>query len=245
MTACHSTRAVQCCLVSLLLTTFSAGAAYSAEPAPKSLDPRIEIRLFAETPQIVTPTDVDVDHLGRVWAIESNTHFRPAGYKGHSSDRVLIFSDDDHDGKADRVEMFADGFVHAMSIAVRFGDAVYVATRKEVFRLVDSNGDGKADRRDVILKLDTPGDYPHNGTGGLCIRRPRLFVHRAGRKPRRRLSPDRDRWQDPRGRRRRRKHLSLPSGRQRSHALGDGILESPRLVRRCLRADVYSRQRPR
>ncbi len=169
MTACHSLRSVQCCLISLLLATISAGAAYSAEPAPKSLDPRIEIRLFAETPQIVTPTDVDVDHRGRVWAIESNTHFRPAGYKGHSSDRVLIFSDDDHDGKADQVAMFADGFVHAMSISVRFGDAVYVATRKEVFRLVDSNGDGNADRRDRILKLDTPGDYPHNGLAGFAF----------------------------------------------------------------------------
>jgi putative membrane-bound dehydrogenase-like protein len=169
MSARQSILAVRWCLVSLLLTTFSAGAAYSADAAPKSLDPRIEIRLFAETPQIVTPTDVDVDRLGRVWAIESNTHFRPASYKGHSSDRVLIFSDDDHDGKADRVEMFADGFVHAMSIAVRFGDAVYVATRKEVFRLVDSNGDGKAERRDVILKLDTPGDYPHNGLAGFAF----------------------------------------------------------------------------
>ena len=81
-TACHSTRAAQCCLVSLLLATSSAGAASRGRASPKSLDPRIEIRLFAETPQIVTPTDVDVDHLGRVWAIESNTHFRPAGYKG-------------------------------------------------------------------------------------------------------------------------------------------------------------------
>jgi putative membrane-bound dehydrogenase-like protein len=141
----------------------------AADAQPKSLDPRLEIRLFAESPQIVTPTDIDVDSLGRVWAIESNTHFRPAGYTGHSSDRVLVFHDDDHDGKADRIETFADGFVHAMSLAVRFGDGVYVATRKEVFHLTDADGDGKADGRRVILRLDTPGDYPHNGLAGFAF----------------------------------------------------------------------------
>lgn len=146
-----------------------ARAAPAADSPPKSLDPRVEVRLFAESPQIVTPTDVDVDHLGRVWAIESNTHFRPANYTGHSSDRVLVFYDEDHDGKADRIETFADGFVHAMSLAVRFGDGVYVATRKEVFHLTDTDGDGKADRRRVILRLDTAGDYPHNGLAGFAF----------------------------------------------------------------------------
>ncbi len=144
-------------------------AAPAAERLPKSLDPRVEIRLFAESPQIVTPTDVAVDHRGRVWAIESNTHFRPAGYTRHASDRVLVFYDDDHDGKADRSETFADGFVYAMSIAVSFGEGVYVATRREVFHLADANGDGKADTRRVILTLDTPGDYPHNGLAGFAF----------------------------------------------------------------------------
>jgi putative membrane-bound dehydrogenase-like protein len=156
-------------LATLILIGAGSGSTPAAEVPPKSLDPRIEIGLFAESPQIVTPTDVSVDHLGRVWAIESNTHFRPPHYKGHASDRVLVFYDDDRDGKADRVETFADGFVHAMSIAVRLNDGVYVATRKEVFHLTDANGDGKADQRRVILRLDTPGDYPHNGLAGFAF----------------------------------------------------------------------------
>ncbi len=64
--------------------------------------------------------------------------------------------------------MFADGFRHAMSIAVPFGDGVYVATRREVIHLVDKNGDGKADERHSILKLETKGDYPHNGLAGFA-----------------------------------------------------------------------------
>ncbi len=158
----HATALVLC------LATLGSRA-LAADAPPKSLDPRLEISLFADAPQIVTPTDVDVDHLGRVWAIECNTHFRPPNYKGHESDRLLVFTDENHDGKADRIETFADGFVYAMSVAVRYGDGVYLATRKDVFHLVDTNGDGKADRRDVILRLETPGDYPHNGLAGFAF----------------------------------------------------------------------------
>jgi len=141
----------------------------SSDAPPKSLDPRLTIELFAEAPQIVTPTDLAVDHLGRVWAIESNTHFPPAGYKGHPSDRILIFQPGANGAKAGPPRTFADGFTHAMSIAVPFGDGVYVATRREIFHLIDRNGDGKADERRSILRLETKGDYPHNGLAGFAF----------------------------------------------------------------------------
>ncbi|HEV8004036.1 MAG TPA: PVC-type heme-binding CxxCH protein [Planctomycetaceae bacterium] len=141
---------------------------HPSESGPKSLDPRLTIELFAEAPQIVTPTDLAVDHLGRVWAIESNTHFPPAEYKGHPTDRILIFQPNAKGGKAGPPQVFADGFMHAMSIAVPYGDGVYVATRREVFHLVDKDGDCKADERRSILKLETKGDYPHNGLAGFA-----------------------------------------------------------------------------
>jgi len=143
--------------------------AAAADAPTRSLDPRVEIRLFAESPQIVTPTGIDVDSRGRVWAIESNTHHRQPSYQGYPSDRVLVFRDDDQDGKADRVDTFADGFVYAMSVAARFGNGVFVVTRSDVFHLTDVNDDGKADSRQVILHLDTRGDYPHNGLAGLAM----------------------------------------------------------------------------
>ena len=152
---------------------------------PRSHDPRIKIELFAENPQIVTPTGIDVDHQGRVWVIESNTHFRPADYKGHPSDRLLVMQDTNGDGKADQVETFADGFTFAMSVAVRplwfpvtlpkevvrkpAGISVYVATRKEIVLLHDDDGDLKVDRRERIVHLDTPGNYPHNGLAGITF----------------------------------------------------------------------------
>lgn len=90
-----------------------------ADDPPKSVDPRLKVELFAEHPQIVTPTGLDIDHRGRVFAIESNTHFPPEGYKGHPTDRVLVMSDTDGDGKADKISVFTDGLKFSMSVAVR------------------------------------------------------------------------------------------------------------------------------
>jgi len=168
-----------------------------ADEPPKSLDPRLKIELFAEHPQIVTPTGLDVDHRGRVFAIESNTHFPPEGYKGHPSDRVLVMSDSDNDGKADKIVVFTDGLKFSMSVVVRpiwfpvsgtalaAGEAakspvasakplnpkqsVYIATRREIFLFHDDDGDDKADRKESIVHLDTKGDYPHNGLAGFAI----------------------------------------------------------------------------
>jgi putative membrane-bound dehydrogenase-like protein len=97
----------------------AASSAAAQDAPPCSLDPHLKIELFAEHPQIVTPTGIDVDHKGRVWAIESNTHFPPEGYKGHPTDRVLVMSDTNDDGKADRIVVFTDGLKHTMSVAVR------------------------------------------------------------------------------------------------------------------------------
>ncbi len=86
---------------------------------PRVLDDRLKLELFAEHPQLVTPTGIDVDTLGRVWVLESNTHFPPDGYQGHSTDRLLVLQDTNGDGRADEPTVFADGFKFAMSVAVQ------------------------------------------------------------------------------------------------------------------------------
>jgi putative membrane-bound dehydrogenase-like protein len=164
------------CCAAFVLTSVRAQEEYSAAKAaeakgerPRSLDDRLNVSLFAEQPQIVTPTGIDVDNAGRVWAIESNSHFRPENYAGHGSDRLLVMEDTDGDGKADKVTTFADGFRFAMSVRLRPDGKVYVATRREVILLEDTDGDGRSDKRQTLLTLETKGDYPHNGLAGLAL----------------------------------------------------------------------------
>ncbi len=148
---------------------FTAITECKADEAPKSLDERIEIELFAEAPDIVTPIGVVVDRRGRVLVVESHTHFRPEEYDGPAVDRIRAFEDTDGDGKADRITTFHEGGEQTMSIALAEDGSLYVATRREVYRLHDDDKDGVADRQTPIAALKTEGNYPHNGLSGLVL----------------------------------------------------------------------------
>lgn len=137
--------------------------------APKSLDPRLTIDLFAAEPAIVTPTGIAVDDRGRVFVIECHTHFRPDDYQGPPTDRIRIFEDTDGDGRADRISTFFEGSKWTMALAFARDGSLYVATRAEVFRLRDLDGDGHAEHREPIAHLETPGNYPHNGLSGFAF----------------------------------------------------------------------------
>ncbi len=156
---------------------------------PRSLDPRLTVELFAEQPQVRTPTGIDVDAHGRVWVIESNTHFRPDDYDGHPTDRLLILADTDGDGRCDDVQTFADGFTFAMSVAVRpvwmdpidvsssdvaqrdvnDPQQVVLCTRHDIFLLEDRDRDNVCDVQTPLIHLETENRYPHNGLAGLAF----------------------------------------------------------------------------
>ena len=154
-------------LCSALCLAVSAGAA--DDFTPTSQDDRLTIELFAEHPQIVTPTGLAVDARGRVFVAESHTHFRPDGYKGPKTDRILILEDTDGDGKADKKTVFHEGFTHVMDIEFYRDGSLYVATRMDIHRMRDTDGDDRADKVEPIVKMKTTGTYPHNGLSGLAF----------------------------------------------------------------------------
>jgi putative membrane-bound dehydrogenase-like protein len=135
---------------------------------PKSIDHRVAIGLVAAEPDLVTPTGIAVDSKGRVIVIESHTHFRPQGYKGPPGDRIRVF-EVDAEGKPKRVSTFFEGTRFTMNLGIYTDDSLFVATRWEVFHLSDEDGDGKADRKRTLVKLETAGDYPHNGLSGFAF----------------------------------------------------------------------------
>ena len=157
-------------LSTLLLLTLATAASPSTDGAvPRSTDPRVTIELFAQQPEIVTPTGIAIDHAGRVLVVECHTHFRPPDYAGPPADRIRAFVDTDADGRADQVTNFYEGGTATMNLAVYEDDSVFVATRMEIHRLFDRDHDGQADERKLIAKLETKGDYPHNGLSGFAF----------------------------------------------------------------------------
>lgn len=144
-------------------------AVLAAQEIPVPVDDRLAVELVTAEPDLVTPTAVACDALGRVWVIESNTHFRPEGYDRHPSDRILIFHDFGPDGRARKVSTFADGFTYGMGLSLRPGGDVFFATRREIRRLRDTDDDGTCDERTILAELRTEGNYPHNGLSGFAF----------------------------------------------------------------------------
>ena len=136
-------------------------------PRPVAVDERLVVELVAAEPTLNTPTGMTVDAKGRVWAIESNTHFPPKNYNGRPTDRILVFEDFGPDGRAGKVTTFAEGFRYGMGIGFGKDGDLFFATRWEVYRW-----HGKPElqqRRDTIVRLDTKGNYPHNGLSGFAF----------------------------------------------------------------------------
>ena len=138
----------------------------ASQDVPVVTDDRLVLEMVAQHPDLNTPTGMTVDAKGRVWAIESNTHFPPKNYKGRTTDRILVFEDYSGDGRARKITTFADGFKYGMGIIHGKDGTVYFATRWEVYALEDRGG--VCGERKGIVKLETKGNYPHNGLSGFA-----------------------------------------------------------------------------
>ena len=120
-----------------------------------AIHPELDVELFASEPMMANPTNIDIDHLGRVWVCEviNYRQFRNGDSKPREEgDRILILEDTDGDAKADSQKVFYQGrdidSVHGICV---LGDRVLVSANDSVFYLIDSDGDSKADRKEVLF----------------------------------------------------------------------------------------------
>lgn len=116
------------------------------------VDPRFEVSLFAseeQFPELACPIQMRWDGLGRMWVSCSTTY--PHVYPGQSpNDKIIILEDIDKDGKADTSTVWAEGL--NVPLSFEFGDGgVYVSEEPHMTFLKDTNGDGKADLREIPL----------------------------------------------------------------------------------------------
>lgn len=135
------------------------------------------LSLLAREPDIATPVGMAALANGDLLVLESHTHQRDKDYSGPESDRVRRFADSDGDGVPDRwVDDFASGYRHALNVAARPDGAVYLVTRRDVRLLSDRDGDGKAELDEVIVRLESDVDYPHNALGGIWLSGNQLYL---------------------------------------------------------------------
>jgi glucose/arabinose dehydrogenase len=119
-----------------LLPAALAGSLLSQQTAPQTVKgltaaAGLEVKLWAAEPSLLNPTNIDIDARGRIWVLEGVNYRRQLkGEKDYraAGDRIMILEDTDHDGKVDKVKIFAQdpGLRSPLGIAV-LGDKVVVS----------------------------------------------------------------------------------------------------------------------
>lgn len=121
-----------------------------------------EIDLFAseqEFPDLQDPVAFAFDAKGRLWVCTMPSY--PQYLPGHPvDDKILIFEDSDGDGRADKQTVFADKLYLPAGIEFWNG-GVIVAQQPNVMFLKDTDGDDKADVRELILHGFDSADSHH------------------------------------------------------------------------------------
>ena len=137
--------------------------ANSADPAPthvppslfKLSDPDLEISVWAASPMLKNPTNMDTDQHGRIWVAEG-VNYRSQSKHQPTGDRIVVLEDTDGDGKADKSWTFVqEPFLLApMGICV-IDNKVIVSMTPDLIVYTDVNRNAKfdpgVDKREVIL----------------------------------------------------------------------------------------------
>ena len=126
----------------------------------------LEATVWAQAPQLRNPTNMDIDHAGRIWVTEGVNYRRHAG-RDENGDRVVVLEDTDGDGVADSSHVFVQepALVAPLGIAV-IDNQIVVSCAPDliVYTDVDRNlrYDPRIDKRDVLLTGFNGHNHDHS-----------------------------------------------------------------------------------
>jgi putative heme-binding domain-containing protein len=139
----------------------AAAAKHTPQPTPEfTVADGFEVTLWAENPHLAKPIQINFDPQGRLWVASSEVYPQiEPGQAAH--DKIVVLEDTKGAGKADKATVFADNMLIPTGLAPGDG-GVYVAQSTELLHLKDTDGDGKADVRRVVLSSFGTEDTHHN-----------------------------------------------------------------------------------
>lgn len=168
------------CFLALLLITCSAVTAPADEPKEPVVDAPLppdqaaasmvvpegfHVTLFAGEPDCKQPIGFCIDDRGRLWVAEAYNYPQHGTSPG---DRIVVFADDDGDGRFDQRTVFYDKLNYVTGIEVGFGGA-WVMSPPYFYFIADRDGDLRPDGEPEVL-LDGFGNHAnaHNLANGFA-----------------------------------------------------------------------------
>ncbi len=137
-------------LTGVVRTGHAEAAPVPLSPAEERLkfqlaDPALSIELVVAEPDVNSPVAVAWDENGRMFVAEMIDY--PSGPTGG---RIRMLEDRDHDGKFERVTVFAEGLPYPTSV-LPWNGGVLVTAAPNIWFFKDKDGDGRAEEKKVVL----------------------------------------------------------------------------------------------
>src|SRR6185295_14030310 len=148
-------------LLSLLAATQDSAGPLSPKDALKTFKVAAGFRidLVASEPDVMDPVAMAFDEDGRIYVAEM------ADYPlGPPSGRIKLLEDRDGDGKIDHVSLFVDKIPYPTGVMPWRG-GVLVTAAPDIWFFKDTDGDGKADVREIVFSGFTEGNQQHRVNG--------------------------------------------------------------------------------
>ncbi len=126
----------------------------------------LEVTLWASSPLLGNPTNIDFDENGRLF-VNEGVNYRSKSNRRPEGDRVVILEDTDGDGVADKSGVFTQekNLISPLGVAV-FENQVIVSQPPDLLRYTDVNRDGKydpaVDKREVIITGFNGRNHDHS-----------------------------------------------------------------------------------
>lgn len=150
----------------LILLAFLAWLPVTAEPPEKPVEirspltpqeeqkhfqlaPGLRIELAACEPQIESPVALAFDEHGKLWVVEMRDYPNGPAKGEKPAGRIRVLEDKDGDGFYEHSTIFADHLLFANGV-LPWKDGVLVTAAPHIVYLKDTDGDGKADHKEVL-----------------------------------------------------------------------------------------------
>lgn len=112
--------------------------------------PGYELQLVASEPLVKDPVAIAWGADGRLWVAEMADYPYGMDGKGKPGGRIRCLRDTNGDGKYDQSTLFLDNISFPNGV-MPWRNGILVTAAPEIFYAEDTNGDGVADKRDVIF----------------------------------------------------------------------------------------------
>jgi len=126
----------------------------------------LEVTVWATTPLLYNPTNIEIDQEGRIWVAEG-VNYRSHAKRRPEGDRIVVLEDTQGLGRADKSTVFVQetNFIAPLGLAV-IDNQIIVSQPPDLIVYTDVNRDGKfdpaVDRREVLLTGFNGRNHDHS-----------------------------------------------------------------------------------